>query len=131
MIGLDTNILVRYFAQDDETQSPRATKIVEEQISRDEKGFASCIVLVELFWVLQKCYTMKPNQIVIIIDELLHAEDMVVENREEVWRAVQLVKTEGMDFADALLGTIHKQQGCRHTLTFDQDALKNDIFKAA
>lgn len=50
MIGLDTNVLVRYLAQDDPTQSPRATEIIEQEISKEKPGYISSVVLVETVW---------------------------------------------------------------------------------
>jgi len=131
MIGLDTNILVRYFAQDDPKQSLWATEIIEKEISKKSPGFISCVVLVETVWTLIRAYKMEPKNIMVIIDELMNAEDLQLENREDVWKAHQLVCSQGLDFADALLGAIHHSHGCDYTLTFDKGAAKSDLFRAA
>jgi predicted nucleic-acid-binding protein len=54
MIGIDTNVLVRYIAQDDNTQSPLATKLIEA-LTSSRPGFVTTVVLVELVWVMQRC----------------------------------------------------------------------------
>ena len=131
MIGLDTNILVRYLAQDDPKQSPRATEIIEQKISKESPGFISCVVLVETVWTLMRSYKMESKDIMAIIKEFIHADDLQLEHREEVWRAHQLVFSQGLDFSDALLGAIHHSHGCEYTLTFDQGAAKSDLFRAA
>ena len=131
MIGLDTNILVRYLAQDDPAQSPRATKIIERKISKDSPGFISSVVIVETVWTLMRSYKMEIKDIMEIIKEFLHADDLQLEHREEVWKAHQLVCAHGLDFADALLGAIHRSQGCDYTLTFDKGAAKSNLFRAA
>ena len=56
MIGLDTNILVRYLAQDDALQSPIATQIIESQLTEANPGFVSVVVMVEIVWVLDRAY---------------------------------------------------------------------------
>ena len=131
MIGLDTNILVRYFAQDDEKQSARASEIIEKQLSKEQQGFISSVVLVELVWTLRRAYQMELLDIMGIIQGLINAQDLQLEHREEVWKAHQLVCAQGLDFADALLGTIHRNHGCDFTLTFDKKASKSEYFQAA
>jgi len=56
MIGLDTNVLVRYLTQDDPKQAARATRVVEEELSENVPGFIGLMVLVETVWVLQRLY---------------------------------------------------------------------------
>ena len=131
MIGLDTNILIRYFAQDDPEQSARATAIIEEQISENNPGFISSIVLVEMVWTLTRLYKMTTASIMPLVRELINAADLQLEHQEATWRAYQLVCSQEADFADALLGAIHHGHGCTYTLTFDKAAAKNNLFKAA
>src|SRR5664280_2922475 len=45
MIGLDTNILVRYFTQDDPVQSYKATVLIEQRLTEQSPGFVSIVVL--------------------------------------------------------------------------------------
>lgn len=53
MIALDTNVLVRYLAQDDREQARVATRFIEEHLTADDPGFVSTIVLCEIIWVLE------------------------------------------------------------------------------
>ncbi len=131
MIGLDSNILIRYFAQDHAGQSARATQIIEGQLSQDSPGFISSIVLVEMVWTLMRFYKLKQNAIMAIIMELMNADDIQLEHREEIWRAYQQVSSQTLDFSDALLGAIHKKSGCEYTLTFDKKAVNSDLFVLA
>ncbi len=48
MIGIDTNVLVRYIAQDHATQSARATRLLEQECSPATPGFIGLVVLLEL-----------------------------------------------------------------------------------
>ena len=88
MIGLDTNVLVRYFTQDDEKQSKKATKIIENELSKDSPGYMSSVVFVELCWVLMRIYKVEKVDLAAIIHELLNSEDLQIEHREEAWKAI-------------------------------------------
>ena len=56
MIGVDTNVLVRYIVQDDVEQSKIASRFIEGLISSSKPGFVNQIVLCELVWVLKRAY---------------------------------------------------------------------------
>ncbi len=56
MIGLDTNVLVRFLVEDDAEQAVRAKGVVRRAIERDEKLFVSDVVVCELAWVLERAY---------------------------------------------------------------------------
>ena len=63
MIGLDTNVLVRYMAQDDPKQSAIATRLIEKELSPGEPGFISLMVLAELCWVLKSLYSASAGEL--------------------------------------------------------------------
>ena len=46
MIGLDTNVLIRYIAQDDAIQTPIATRLFES-FNSEKPGFISVVALIE------------------------------------------------------------------------------------
>jgi predicted nucleic-acid-binding protein len=129
MIGLDTNVLVRYFSQDDAKQSKKASQVIEKELSKECPGFISCIVMVELCWVLTRLYQLNKADLCVIINGLLNAQDIEIEHREEVWKACRAFEEEGLDFPDVLLACIHKKHGCIHTVTFDKQAAKSDLFR--
>jgi predicted nucleic-acid-binding protein len=70
MIGLDTNILVRYLAQDDPIQSQRATEIIEG-LTEDNLGFINIVALVETAWVLDRAYGVPASELAAAIERLL------------------------------------------------------------
>src|SRR5713226_490894 len=106
MIGLDTNVLVRYFAQDDPVQSPRAVGLIEDRLDEDDPGFVSVVALVELVRVLERTYGLTDRELAAIVERLLQAPVLVVENEIEVFTALTALKEERGDFADALLGEL-------------------------
>ena len=124
MIGLDTNVLVRYFAQDDPTQSRRATALIEQQLTEEIPGFISVVALTKTIWVLERMYHLTREQIAIVVERVLEADVLVVEHEAEVGTALAAV-WEGLgSFGDALIAAINAQAGCPRTLTFDRKALR-------
>src|SRR5215207_9742194 len=95
MIGLDTNVLVRYFAQDDPVQSARAVELIERHLSEDNPGFVSVVAMVETAWVLERSYGLAADELAAIIERLLQAPVLVVENEVEVFTAMTALKEGG------------------------------------
>lgn len=124
MIGLDTNILLRYLTRDDPLQFSAAARVIEDRLSIQEQGFVSTVVLAELAWVLRRSYRWPALQIAETIERLMEAEVLVIEHIDEVAEAIAAVRDERGDFADALIGAVAGRAGCSHTLTFDRDALR-------
>ena len=84
MIGLDTNILVRYLTQDDPIQSARATDIIERRLTEENPGFVSIVAMVETVWVLDRAYRLAANEIAAAVERMLQTDVLVVENEQEV-----------------------------------------------
>jgi predicted nucleic-acid-binding protein len=122
MIGLDTNVLVRYFAQDDPNQSAVAAKFIEGTCSEENPGFINHLVLCETVWVLARCYHVEKDTMVVILEKILKTEQFKIQNVDVVWRALREFKKTGADFADCLLAQINSGNGCEHTVTFDRKA---------
>lgn len=123
MIGLDTNVLVRYIAQDDPKQSRRATALVNT-LSVDEPGCVSTVALVELIWVMQSCYQAAKMEVVAIIHMLLHTQEILVENSEVAIKALKRFEASSADFSDCLIESAAREAGCSKTVTFDRKASK-------
>jgi predicted nucleic-acid-binding protein len=122
MTGLDTNVLVRYFAQDDPVQSRKATEIIERRFTEEDPGFISLVTMVETVWVLDGVYTLSDQEIVTVVEQMLQANTLVIQNEQEVFTAAMALKTGRGSFADALIGALGEWAGCTSTLTFDKKA---------
>jgi len=129
MIGLDTNILVRYLPQDDPVQSPEATELIEQRLSEENPGFVSIVVMVETVWVLDRAYGLADHAIAAAIERALRADVLVVESEQEVFAAMIALKEGHGSFADALIGAVGARAGCSHTMTFDRKASRLPGFK--
>jgi len=124
MTGLDTNVLVRYIAQDDPKQSPQATRLIEA-LTTDAPGYVSVISVVELVWVLTGCYSSTKNEICEVLETLLRTKEIVVAHADTVWKALRVYRDGKTDFADCLIERSANEAGCSHTATFDRDAAKH------
>lgn len=129
MIGLDTNILVRYLTQDDPVQSAQATEIIEQQLSLADRGFVSIVTMAEVVWVLDRAYGFTAEEIVDAIERILQVEVLVVENERQVFAAMVSLKQGRGAFADALIGELCARAGCSYTLTFDKKAIRLPNFR--
>ena len=131
MIGLDTNIVVRYVAQDDPVQSPKATDIVERRLTEAGPGFISVVAIVETAWVLDRVYGLSDHEIAGAVERILQTDVLLVENEQEVFAAMVALREGSGSFADALIAALGACAGCTRTLTFDRKALRIPGFELA
>ena len=124
MIGLDTNVLVRYIMQDDERQSLMASRLTES-LTTEEPGFVSIVSVIELGWVLGGAYGLDRQQLAQAFEALLRTKEVVIDRAENVWQALRVHQAGQADFVDALIERISAAAGCRQTMTFDRGAAKH------
>jgi predicted nucleic-acid-binding protein len=129
MIGVDTNVLVRYIVADDEDQTRRAAAFLEGAISVDDPGFVSVVVLVELVWVLERSYRFSSDEVAGAIESVLRAGPLRIDRRAEVVEALGVFQTKQGSFADALIATLAERAGCAHVVTFDRKAARLPGFR--
>lgn len=125
MIGLDTNVLVRYFVQDDPAQAALATDVIES-LTEQAPGFIAQIVLVELSWVLRQRYKVDKAHIVEVLQGLIGMRELVIEQVEVVARALRLYAGAHGDLSDCLIECNGHAAGCEYTLTFDAKAARSE-----
>ena len=124
MIGLDTNVVVRYLTQDDAKQAAIASRLFEQVLSADQPGFVSHITLCEIAWVLAGCYDADKARIRVVIEGLLGSKQIIVEEADLVWKALKAWEKPSADFSDALVGQALTARGCRRIVTFDKSAAR-------
>ena len=125
MIGLDTNVLVRYIIQDDAKQSPKATKIIETLDGVEKIGYVSLVSIVELVWVLGTSYELTRAQVAQALDSLIRAKQLKIESADQVIRALRVFKAGKSDFADCMIERSANSAGCEKTITFDVNASRH------
>ncbi len=121
MIGLDTDIIVRYLTHDDAAQTATAVRLIDS-LSQDSPGFLALIVITELVWVLEVSYRFKKNEIEQVLETLLRSKELVIEQAEILWQALRKFSAGRADFADCLIERCGYAAECQYTVTFDQNA---------
>lgn len=124
MLGLDTNVLVRFLVRDHEAQFERARGLIKREVGAKEKVLISLLVLLETEWVLRSRYGLQKKQITNAVSGLLDAADLELEDEPTIEEALYLWKDSAADFADCLIEAHHRRLGCRATATFDARAVK-------
>ena len=124
MIGLDTNVVIRYLTQDDAKQAAVASRVFEHTLSIDNPGFIGHITLCEIAWVLADCYEADKARIRAVIEGLLGSKQVVVEEADLVWKALRSWEKSSADFSDALMGQALAARGCGRIVTFDKSAAR-------
>jgi predicted nucleic-acid-binding protein len=124
VIGLDTNVIVRYLVQDEPDQSAAASTLIDA-LTEDEPGFLSLVVIVELYWVLRRAYKVGTARCLELIDGLLEVRELRIDQESAV-RAALAASRDGLDFADALVAELGRAAGCEHTITFDLRAARSN-----
>jgi len=124
VIGLDTNVIVRYIVQDDAKQAAVATRLFEGVLTAEQPGVITLVTICETAWVLSQCYEADKARIHEVIQALLGSRQLLVEQSELVWKALRAWEKSSADLSDALVGEILAAQGCEKVMTFDKSAAK-------
>lgn len=120
MIGLDTNVLVRYLTEDDPVQSRRAAALIRTVVARGDRCYLSPVVLCELAWVLRGAYDITKADLLETLERLMATTQFVIGDKDVVRAAIEAYRDGRADFADYVIGASHHEAGCRRTATFDR-----------
>ena len=121
MIGLDTNVLVRFVVHDDQAQTADALAVLRS-LTPSKPGFISHVVLAEVWWVLGRSYKVDRQRRCLFVADLLDTAEVRVESPDTVRKALACAR-EGADLADALIAQTATGFGCGTTITFDSGAV--------
>ena len=130
MLGIDTNVLVRFLVRDDERQFEKARRVIRREMGADEDVFVSLMVLMETEWVLRSRYGLPKTRIIEAISGLLDATEVRFEDEPTVEETLFVWRDSAADFSDCLIGTHNHRLGCRATATFDEKASRLTAFVA-
>lgn len=131
MIGIDTNVLVRFLVQDDEAQFEKARRLIKREVAAGRKVFVNQLVLLETEWVLRSRYAVSKALIIEAISGLLDSAEIKFEDEPTIEEALYIWKDCTADFAGCLIGAKNRRLGCRATATFDVKASKLSGFMVA
>ena len=129
MIGLDTNVLVRYLTQDDAAQFARAGAFIDAASERGEQFLINAPVLCELVWVLATVYDYSREEIAQALEQIFTTAQFEIERLDEARQALGDFRSSKADFSAALIGRINRSLGAKHTVTFDRDLKAVETFR--
>jgi len=124
MLGIDTNVLVRFLVRDDESQFLKAQKLIRREVSAGRRVYVSLLVLLETEWVLRSRYTVSKNDTIAAFSGLLDSTDVQFEDEPAVEEALFVWKDNAVGFADCMIGARNRRLGCTATATFDAKAAR-------
>ena len=128
MLGIDTNVLVRFLVRDDDIQFEKARKLIKREAAAGRQVFVNQLVLMETEWVLRSRYGLKKPEIAEVISGLLDATEIQFEAEPVIEESLKFWKDSAANFADCLIGAHNRRLGCRATATFDVKAAKLSAF---
>ena len=123
MIGLDTNVVIRYLTQDDPKQSAIANRIIEQELTEKNQGYITLISLIEIAWVLESCYEQTKDDLINVLGLLLTIKQISIEKTDLVYLALKRFRTGTADFSDALITLVSEDAGCKRIISFDKKAV--------
>ena len=132
MIGIDTNILLRwlidesFWPSDQPNQTAAAGVLLNDP---SQQFFVNSVVVSETLWVLEKPMKQPKSALLEVLDKLLKASNFVVENYEATVAARRSFAAQRSGMHDRLIAETNKMAGCAYTATFDIEASKTPGFK--
>lgn len=120
MIGIDTNVLVRYLVQDDLSQARKVDAFLSEAMDSGTRLHIDDIVLCETVWVLRAAYRMGKATIVSTLDKIMSTAIFAFDDRELLRSALADYRDGAADFSDYVIGRRNARAGSQHTVTFDR-----------
>ena len=124
MIGIDTNVLVRFIVRDDEKQFLMAKEIFENNLTKENPGYVNLVVSCELSWLLLRTYKIPKDIFIQITNSLICKSQLVFQYEEALLKAVETFKEINADFHDILIHHANAENDTNITLTFDKNAAK-------
>ncbi|MFO1466831.1 MAG: type II toxin-antitoxin system VapC family toxin [Steroidobacteraceae bacterium] len=124
MLGIDTNVLIRYLMRDDQRQYEQARRLIGREVGKGEPVMVSLLVLLESERVLRSRYELPKSEIVMAFSAMLGTADLTFEDEQSVEHAMYIWKESSADFADCLIDARNLRLGCNATATFDSRALR-------
>jgi predicted nucleic-acid-binding protein len=117
MIGLDTNILARYYIEDEDDAQAERQRVLARRLIEAGRPLMVCkTVILEFEWVMRGYYGFPPSEIISVLNHLLGMSHVTIEDRNTVELALVLCEA-GFDFADALHHASYR--ACGSMKTFD------------
>lgn len=124
-VFVDTNVFLRFFVKDVETQYERARSLFEKAEAGKIKLETSELVIAEIVWVLESFYEFTRKEITDVLATLLSSRNLKIASHARISAAVDLYSHGNMDFIDAYDMAFIKSKQYSKVATFDTRHFKN------
>ena len=128
MKALDTNVIVRFLVQDDETQARKVEQLLTSAEQKKEILFVPLLVVLELIWVLQFAYGVTKKDIILAINSLLQMPVLEFERQSVLREFIGTSEEFRGDLSDLLIALSSQASACEQVLTFDKKAARYKHF---
>jgi predicted nucleic-acid-binding protein len=102
---------------------------MERLVAGGERAYVGRVVLCELAWVLAGPYRLDKETIVTALERIVSTAQFELDSRDSVTLALDEFRRGRADFADYLIGRVHREEGCDVTVTFDRRLEPCDAFE--
>ena len=120
--GVDTNVLLRIFVDDDGVQHRQALELV--------KGLGEIlvptVVIIETVWVLRNLFKFPKDRLVQFLNAVLEGGTFVLENREVIELAKFAFAEGKAGFADYVILESARKLGAKEVFTFDREFARTE-----
>lgn len=123
MIGVDTNVLLRFLVDDDPTQNAVARRLLSGRTSADPV-FISAVTIAETVWVLTRTLDYSVDVVCNMLRDLLASDAVSLEHGDELGFLLGESQLKKAEIPDYLIAWSAERAGCSHTVTFDRRAAR-------
>lgn len=130
MTGLDTNVIIRFLVNDNQTQGKIVRNVLQQAEQAGKQFHISNVVVLECIYVLDSVYKLSRQDILDAFAAMLHMSVFVFENPDIISTLVSEGIDTAIDLEDMWIGLVSRAAGCDATLTFDKRAARSGLFQS-
>ena len=120
---VDTNLFLRYLTDDDTEKADRVEALLASAAAGDVRLITADLVLVELVWVLETSYNMKPGEIAPLIRAILATPGLEVINGSLLARALDHYEGRNVDIVDGYMAALMEKLNIAEVYSYDRKHL--------
>ena len=128
MIGVDTNVLLRFALEDDAKQTRAARSFLEDSDRADQPAVICPVALVEFVWTLTRRHRFSQDEVLDLLDALTDSGHVVFSEDGRTGSCLEQWRRGDADLPDYLIAASNLQVGARTTVTFDKMAAEEPGF---
>jgi predicted nucleic acid-binding protein len=118
---LDTNVLLRYFTNDDEVKAQQALALLQRIEQGEEQVMTSLLVVSETVFTLERFYKVSKSRVHEMLGDLISLPDLQLSGKSLCLTALELHATANVSFVDAYNAVYMQSRGLTEIYTWDTD----------